>query len=91
MVLGAWSCKGEKIINIHSDTNLLEQPYPLYYGDPKLQNPKKNKIIKVLKVGEKGILLRIETGKDFQMYKVKMPNGMIGYIINDNKVEINNG
>ena len=75
MVVG---CSSNLTVYIEGPTKLLKEPYPLNYPST---NPQPNEIVTVLKKGDVGEVLSSDYGKDYKVYKVKMRDGKIGYLI----------
>ena len=70
-------------VEILSTTPLLEDPYPLNYGDSE------NTVLSRLKKGDEVRVLRIKYGKDFMALKVEeKKSGAVGYVIYDDSIKL---
>ncbi|MBN1907071.1 MAG: hypothetical protein JW927_18475 [Deltaproteobacteria bacterium] len=80
------ACNNNTTVLIEGPANLLKNPYPLNYPST---NPQPNEVISNLKAGDEGEVLDWSYEKDYKVYKVKMKDGKIGYLIHgDNFKEL---
>jgi hypothetical protein len=84
-IFGILSCGDNMSVVIEGPVKLLKNPYPQDYPST---NPQNNEIIAVLKKGDEGDVLAFSHGKDFKVYKVKMKNGKIGYLISGDNFKV---
>jgi len=85
MLLITAGCGENNIVIIEGPTKLLNNPHPLNYPST---NPQENEIIAILKNGDTGEVLNITYGKDFKVYKVKIKEGMVGYLISEDNFKV---
>lgn len=77
------------IVLIEGPANLIKKPYPLNYPST---NPQPNEVISNLKAGDEGEVLDWSYEKDYKVYKVKMKDGKVGYLIHgENFKELTKG
>ena len=79
-------CEDAKLMIINNSTEVLENPYPMKYPSTK---PLPNKVIGVLHRADKVKILSQEFGKDYLVYKIRLTDGSIGYVIyTDNAFQV---
>ncbi len=71
-------CDNSQIMIIKKQIDVLKNPYPMNYPS---SNPMQNSVIDVLSKGERVKILGHIYGKDYLVYKVRLGNGRIGYVI----------
>ena len=78
-------CQGEELAQIDGDVNVLENPLPLTFSDPKTYThpPDKlpaNRVLIVLTKGQMVPVMRRIYGKDFLAYEIQLPDRSKGYL-----------
>lgn len=68
------SCKNKDMIVVAEDSVSVYKSYP------ESGIPDKNTVIAVLSKGETGDVIKTEHSKDFMFYKIRMNDGMEGYV-----------
>ena len=72
------SCDEKHIIIIEKPTEVLEKPYPLSYPS---SNPRPNSVVGVVNEKETVEVIKEIYGKDFLVYKIRMDDGKVGYVV----------
>ncbi len=86
MILHAFiGCQGEELAQIDGNVNVLENPLPLRFSDPKTYTHPPdslpiNKVLVVLTKGQVVPVMRRIYGKDFLAYEIQLPDGSKGFL-----------
>ena len=86
MILHAFiGCQGEELAQIDGDVNVLENPLPLRFSNPKTYTHPPdslpvNKVLVVLTKGQMVPVMRRIYGKEFLAYEIQLPDSSKGYL-----------
>lgn len=65
----------KRVAIIDKPTEVMEEAYPKYYGE------KITKVIEILQPNQEIEVINYQYEKDFMVYKVRLRDGRVGYII----------
>lgn len=82
MIIGLLSGCAKEVAIIDKPTEVMEEPYPKHYGE------KTTRVIGTLQPGQEVKVINYRYNKDFRAYKVRLPDGRVGYIIGGNEFHI---
>jgi hypothetical protein len=82
LVLAAVGCSGSGCLEITETVPLLEAPYPLDYPST---SPRPNRKLRDVEKGRFDLLDRV-LGKDYLVYRVRLTDGTVGYLVSGNAV-----
>ena len=83
--LGVVSCGSDQgCVQLSTSAPLLEASHPMGYPSTK---PLPNRVVSTLQPGEHTYSSRVE-GKDYMAYLIRLPGGVEGYLIHDERVTV---